>query len=826
MANTHQVGHDIDGKPGGLRNSLKLASQLTAAIKDAVPGDLITLAEGGYSVNPSNISGLGFHGVGHRDKVILYAEPLTFTGTASVRNCTLQYWRYNNSARAVSVVGAGSHLTVQNVVITRASGDKGSAMIGRAAAGLAKLANIPDVHVGPGTTLHADASSLGTVLVDGGAFYYTGTVAVDDVKCVNGGVAGPIATNATIPPQSVPVPVLAPQPLAQTPMPPAEVRQSRRKPFEQVSNRFQQLVRSAEGAGAPVVGPNPARRPNIPANAVLWPLSQAHDWEELCPNIQDGTVVSLDEGEYWITGSEYNDLTFVGCGDNRRTILHITGNPLHVGAGRSLTLANLTLRPEFECHAIWMKSGRELTLDNVIIEHTRGPSQEPVPSIVLGSGRTIITSCEVRAEKLLGLQDGDTDPVGDVSFRGTIFVMDGAELQASNSAIGWVFCSRASIVATNCHGYAVWGVREARVNLVSGFTLLDRGASSMHAVRAASGAHVQADNMTSHLHRTKVQAVTSSTVEIGHLELPTNGTATVDCEQRSTANVGGDRNRIKSVGSSRSEDSIESLEELFAELNAMVGIEPVKVWVRSLADRLDFDRRAGTGDAKQNLHMVFTGNPGTGKTTVARLVGKILYRLGALPTANYNEVDRSKIVSKFIGETDEHVRKLIDQSMGGVLFVDEAYTLVKERTGTTDPGEDAIEVLLAALENHRGEFVAIFAGYTAEMNSFLDANPGLRSRLRESNRIEFPDYSPAEIGRITADILRADGWLFDEPRTRDAAARKYFSLPESERGNARSARNFAEAISESQKVYAMAARVPNEHMRSIPIEIVHRALFG
>lgn len=522
----------------------------------------------------------------------------------------------------------------------------------------------------------------------------------------------------------------------------------------------------------------------------------------------------------------YHDLTFIGGGDVTKTVLHITDGPLSAGAGRSLTVANLTLRPELGYSAIYMQSGRALTLDNVIIEHTRGASKESTPSVILGSGRTTITSCEVRAEKFLGFEGEDSEPEGGASFSETISVMDGAELQVRDSAIGWVFCSRASITAKNCHGYAVWGEREARVDLDSGFTLLDRGASSIHAVRAASGAQVRVDNVTTHLKRTKVQSVTSSTIEIGHLELPTNGTATVDCEQGSTANVGGDRSRIKSVGSSRSEDSIETLEELFAELNAMVGIEPVKVWVRSLAARLEFDRQEGIGDAKQNLHMVFTGNPGTGKTTVARIVGKILYRLGALPTTNYNEVDRSKLVQGYIGHTEKQTRRMIDDSIGGVLFVDEAYALARERTGTTDFGQEAIDVLLAALENQRGEFVAIFAGYTAEMNSFLDANPGLRSRLRETNRIEFPDYSPDEIGRITADILRADGWMFDEPRTRGAAAHKYRSLPESERGNARSARNFAEAIIENQKADVMHRRIEDAHRRrSIPMGIVQQALF-
>ena len=187
-----------------------------------------------------------------------------------------------------------------------------------------------------------------------------------------------------------------------------------------------------------------------------------------------------------------------------------------------------------------------------------------------------------------------------------------------------------------------------------------------------------------------------------------------------------------------------SLEELLAELDELVGLQEVKAEVHAQAQLLrvaGLRRDAGLATTDITRHLVFVGNPGTGKTTVARLVAEIYRATGVLPTGHLVEVDRSELVAGYVGQTAIKTAQVIDSAVGGVLFIDEAYALADD-----DFGSEAVETLVKGMEDHREDLVVIVAGYPAPMEQFVSVNPGLRSRFRKT--ITFADYSIEELVAI------------------------------------------------------------------------------
>jgi len=228
------------------------------------------------------------------------------------------------------------------------------------------------------------------------------------------------------------------------------------------------------------------------------------------------------------------------------------------------------------------------------------------------------------------------------------------------------------------------------------------------------------------------------------------------------------------------------LDEIDSEL---IGLTPVKQRIRDIAALLVIDKlRAGFGLSAQSpvLHMSFTGNPGTGKTTVAQRMATILHRLGYIRKDHLVSVTRDDLVGQYIGHTAPKTREVLKKAMGGVLFIDEAYYLYRPEN-ERDYGQEAIEILLQVMENQREDLVVIFAGYGPRMDAFFQSNPGLRSRI--AHHLEFPDYSHGELLQIAEKMLLDMHYqLTDEAKT---AFSEYLTLrmAQPQFANARSVRN-------------------------------------
>ena len=240
--------------------------------------------------------------------------------------------------------------------------------------------------------------------------------------------------------------------------------------------------------------------------------------------------------------------------------------------------------------------------------------------------------------------------------------------------------------------------------------------------------------------------------------------------------------------------SSETLDSLLAELDSLVGLDSVKQDVHSLMNFIKVTKiREARGMKVPTIsyHLVFTGNPGTGKTTVARLVAKLYYQMGILPKGQLVEADRSALVAGYLGQTAIKTQQVIQQALGGVLFIDEAYSLAND-SEQDSYGKEAIETILKAMEDHRNELVVIVAGYDALMHKFIDSNPGLSSRF--SKYFYFPDYTGEELLKIFERFCKTNGYTL-ESSVEENLLKTFTTLYDTREehfGNARAIRNIFE----------------------------------
>ena len=237
------------------------------------------------------------------------------------------------------------------------------------------------------------------------------------------------------------------------------------------------------------------------------------------------------------------------------------------------------------------------------------------------------------------------------------------------------------------------------------------------------------------------------------------------------------------------------LDQLLKELDELVGLKKVKENVHSLINlvkvrKLRQERELPT--PTMSLHLVFMGNPGTGKTTVARLVAQLYYSIGVISKGQLVEVDRSGLVAGYVGQTAIKTKEAIDKALGGVLFIDEAYSLTNTQNGQTDFGREAIDTILKAMEDHRDDFVVIVAGYDELMEEFIHSNPGLESRF--NRYIFFDDYTGEELMDIFRLRCKKNSYKLDEEAERFAIEmfNRLYAQRDENFGNAREVRNFFE----------------------------------
>ncbi|SAL05113.1 Stage V sporulation protein K [Caballeronia calidae] len=230
--------------------------------------------------------------------------------------------------------------------------------------------------------------------------------------------------------------------------------------------------------------------------------------------------------------------------------------------------------------------------------------------------------------------------------------------------------------------------------------------------------------------------------------------------------------------------------EVLTELDRdLIGLAPVKTRIREIAAHLLVERARetlGIASGAPTLHMCFSGNPGTGKTTVALRMAQVLHRLGYIRRNHLVSVTRDDLVGQYIGHTAPKTREVLKRAMGGVLFIDEAYYLYRPEN-ERDYGQEAIEILLQTMENQRDDLVVILAGYESRMETFFHSNPGFRSRI--AHHLVFPDYAPDELLQIAEHMLTDMHYRFDDEARRAFEAYLARRIQQPNFANARSVRN-------------------------------------
>lgn len=273
----------------------------------------------------------------------------------------------------------------------------------------------------------------------------------------------------------------------------------------------------------------------------------------------------------------------------------------------------------------------------------------------------------------------------------------------------------------------------------------------------------------------------------------------------------------------KNNDDSETLEELIEQLNSLIGLENVKNDVNSLINLVKVRKIREEKKIKQDpmsLHLVFSGNPGTGKTTVARLIAKIYHKMGVLSEGNFVETDRSDLVGGYVGQTAIKVKEVCNKAIGGLLFIDEAYSLSSNKD-SNDFGKEAIETLLKFMEDNRDNFIIIVAGYTELMEDFLNSNPGLKSRFNKY--IYFEDYTPSELLEIYKKLCKDSELKLSKEA--EQQVKEFFELRYNNRtenfANARDVRNFFEKTLVNQANRISADNIiSNDELQAIELEDV------
>jgi len=253
----------------------------------------------------------------------------------------------------------------------------------------------------------------------------------------------------------------------------------------------------------------------------------------------------------------------------------------------------------------------------------------------------------------------------------------------------------------------------------------------------------------------------------------------------------------QTISAEESDEKKPDLDELLGKLDALVGLENIKQNVKSLINYVKIRKLREENELPNpplSLHMVFMGNPGTGKTTVARILSELYRAIGVLTKGQLVEVDRSGLVAGFVGQTAPKTAEAVKSALGGILFIDEAYALAPDISGGNDFGREAIETLLKLMEDHRDDLIVIVAGYSEPMGRFIGSNPGLESRF--NRYFMFEDYNSDELYEIFSSMCAKSEYVITDDAARFAREhfRDLYDTRDENFGNARYVRNFFENI--------------------------------